>query len=133
MIPIPPSRAKAMASRDSVTVSMAALTMGILIVIRRVSRVRVSVSAGRTEDFPGTSSTSSKVRPTGNADCNIRCPLLLRRRPEMGALRILGGRLFVQQRRRLGLRHFRLLAQLKFAFVGRHELLHAEVRAVQYE
>ena len=41
---------RAMARRASVTVSMAAETMGILIVIRRLKRVRTSTSRGRTED-----------------------------------------------------------------------------------
>src|SRR5262245_6965418 len=54
----------AMARRDSVTVSMAADTSGTLIFSLRVKWVCVFTSAGRTELFPGTSSTSSKVSPS---------------------------------------------------------------------
>src|ERR1700733_1205490 len=54
----------AMARRDSVTVSMAADTSGIFREIVRVSCVRVFTSVGKTEDFPGTSSTSSNVNPS---------------------------------------------------------------------
>ncbi|GIW55747.1 MAG: hypothetical protein KatS3mg082_2151 [Nitrospiraceae bacterium] len=48
-----------MARRASVTVSIAALTIGMLIVIWRVIEVRVSTSLGRTCDLAGTSTTSS--------------------------------------------------------------------------
>ncbi len=48
-----------MAIRDSVTVSMAEETSGIRSVIRLVSRVVVSVSAGMTVECAGSSSTSS--------------------------------------------------------------------------
>ena len=44
--PMPPSRAIAMAIRDSVTVSIAALTSGIFSEISRVRREVVSMSAG---------------------------------------------------------------------------------------
>ena len=64
MIPIPPSRASAIASRDSVTVSIAAETIGISSAIVGVSRVAVATSFGSTADSAGTSSTSSKVRPS---------------------------------------------------------------------
>ncbi len=50
MIPIPPSCAIAMASALSVTVSMAALTMGTLSVISRVRSVVVSTSRGWTSE-----------------------------------------------------------------------------------
>ena len=63
-IPIPPSRASAIASRASVTVSIAAETIGISSAIVRVSRVAVRTSFGSTDDSAGTSSTSSKVRPS---------------------------------------------------------------------
>ena len=46
--PIPPSRASAIARLDSVTVSIAADNIGILIVILRVTFVRMSVSLGKT-------------------------------------------------------------------------------------
>ena len=64
MTPMPPSRAIAMAMRYSVTVSMAALIMGVLsrmVLVRFVDR---SMSGGRTLLSAGTSSTSSKVRPS---------------------------------------------------------------------
>ena len=51
--PRPPCRAMAMARRDSVTVSMAAETMGMFSEILRVRQVRVSASVGRMEDLPG--------------------------------------------------------------------------------
>ena len=62
--PSPPCRAMAIASRDSVTVSIAAETSGMFREILRVSCVCVLTSVGRTEDFPGTSSTSSNVNPS---------------------------------------------------------------------
>jgi hypothetical protein len=58
------------AVRDSVTVSMAALTTGILNVIRSVSRVETSISLGKTEDSAGINKTSSNVRPTGKTSCS---------------------------------------------------------------
>src|SRR5262245_39244912 len=64
MKPIPPSRANAIASRCSVTVSMAELVIGTFIRILRVSCVLTSASAGNTRDSAGTSSTSSKVSPS---------------------------------------------------------------------
>ena len=64
MIPSPPSRASAIARRDSVTVSMAEETIGISSAIVGVSRVAVATSFGRTADSAGTSSTSSKARPS---------------------------------------------------------------------
>src|ERR1039457_6323236 len=63
--PKPPCCARAMASRDSVTVSMAELTMGMFREIRRVRRVAVLACAGRTEEREGTSKTSSKVNASG--------------------------------------------------------------------
>src|SRR5438876_2878764 len=63
--PIPPSRASAMASSASVTVSIAALTTGMLSVIPREKRVRVSTSRGWTAAKPGTRRTSSNVRASG--------------------------------------------------------------------
>src|SRR6266487_391171 len=61
---MPPSRARAIASRPSVTVSIAALTIGTLSIILRVKRVCVETSRGRTEEAAGTMRTSSKVRPS---------------------------------------------------------------------
>jgi hypothetical protein len=48
-----------MAMSDSVTVSMAALMRGMFSEILRVTLVRTSTSRGRTEDFAGSSRTSS--------------------------------------------------------------------------
>jgi hypothetical protein len=50
MIPMPPSRAMAMAIRDSVTVSMAAEIRGMLSWIRSVRRVTTEVSRGWTSE-----------------------------------------------------------------------------------
>ena len=61
---MPPWRAIAMASRASVTVSIAALTSGTASVMPRVNRVVVSTASGSTSDASGTSSTSSKVSPS---------------------------------------------------------------------
>src|SRR5262249_27126139 len=57
----PPAWASAIANAPSVTVSIAAEISGIPRLISRVSRVAVSVSAGRMPDAAGTSITSSKV------------------------------------------------------------------------
>src|SRR4029077_8403477 len=59
--PIPPAWAIAIASALSVTVSIAAEISGMPSSISRVSRVAVSVSAGKMPDAAGTSITSSKV------------------------------------------------------------------------
>ncbi len=64
MTPMPPSRAMAMAMRYSVTVSIAALMTGMFRRIFFVSIVVRSTSAGRISLSAGTSSTSSKVRPS---------------------------------------------------------------------
>ena len=61
-IPMPPSWAMAIAIRDSVTVSMAALRSGRLRGIRRVSRVLTSTSRGSAVEWRGRSRTSSNVR-----------------------------------------------------------------------
>ena len=74
-MPIPPSRASAIAIRASVTVSIAAETTGTLSAIVRVSRVAVETSFGSTADSAGTSSTSSKVSPSrpNFSDARGRC------------------------------------------------------------
>ena len=59
MMPRPPSRAIAIAMRDSVTVSMALETSGVATVMRRVTRDDVSASLGMTSVCPGSSRTSS--------------------------------------------------------------------------
>ena len=68
MMPMPPCCAMAMASRDSVTVSIAALAMGTFSRMLRVKFDETSTSLGSTFECCGTSSTSSKVsavaRPT---------------------------------------------------------------------
>jgi hypothetical protein len=64
MTPMPPARATAMASRPSVTVSIAAETTGTASSMRGVRRLRVSTDAGRTDDSPGSSRTSSNVSPS---------------------------------------------------------------------
>ena len=62
MTPRPPCCAIAIASRDSVTVSIAALTSGTFSRMLRVSRVLTSTCVGSTSECRGTSRTSSKVR-----------------------------------------------------------------------
>ena len=57
----------AIAMRDSVTVSIAAVRTGTEMRMLRVSCEDVSTSEGTTSDSPGSSSTSSKVRPSGMA------------------------------------------------------------------
>jgi hypothetical protein len=47
-----------------VTLSIPALSKGIFKLTSLVKFVAVSTSRGRTEDFPGTNNTSSKVSPT---------------------------------------------------------------------
>src|SRR5699024_6257341 len=56
-------RAMAMAIRDSVTVSMAAETSGMLISISLVRRVAVEASEGMTSVSPGRRRASSYVSP----------------------------------------------------------------------
>src|SRR5439155_5781495 len=53
-----------MAKRPSLTVSIAALIIGILMVIVRVMRVEVETSRGSTDEAAGIINTSSKVRPS---------------------------------------------------------------------
>ena len=68
MTPMPPCCAIAIASRDSVTVSIAALRSGTLTRMLRVIQDETSTSLGSTCECRGTSSTSSNVsaveRPT---------------------------------------------------------------------
>ena len=61
MMPSPPSCAMAIASRASVTVSIAAEISGMLRVIERVRRVARETSRGTTSECAGTSRTSSNV------------------------------------------------------------------------
>src|SRR6266567_93306 len=59
--PMPPSRAMAIAMSDSVTVSIAAETSGMLSGILRVNQDFTSTLRGCTVECRGTSNTSSKV------------------------------------------------------------------------
>ncbi len=61
MMPMPPCCAIAIASRDSVTVSIAALTSGTFKRMWRVSRVLTSTWYGSTSECCGTRRMSSKV------------------------------------------------------------------------
>jgi hypothetical protein len=63
-MPIPPSRARAIARDASVTVSIAAESMGTFRVMSLVSFERMSTSRGRISEKAGTRSTSSNVRPS---------------------------------------------------------------------
>ncbi len=64
MTPMPPACAIAIASRASVTVSIAEERIGRLSRIERVSRVETSTPLGMTVEWPGRSSTSSNARPS---------------------------------------------------------------------
>ncbi len=68
MTPMPPACAMAMASRASVTVSIAEETIGRLRRMARVRREPISTALGMTVEWPGRSSTSSNARPCGNAE-----------------------------------------------------------------
>ena len=63
-MPRPPSRANAMASAASVTVSIAAESIGILSVILFVNCVWIFTSRGSTSLNAGISNTSSNVKPS---------------------------------------------------------------------
>jgi len=60
---MPPSTAIAIAIRSSVTVSIAALTTGVLSTMCRENRLLTLASPGRISEYCGMSSTSSKVNP----------------------------------------------------------------------
>jgi hypothetical protein len=64
MTPIPPARAIAIASSASVTVSIAAETIGVWRVISLVNLLDTSTVLGRTSECAGISNTSSKVSPS---------------------------------------------------------------------
>ena len=81
---MPPSWAMAMAVRASVTVSMAALRSGMLSWMCSVNRVETSVSRGRIDDSAGTSSTSSKVSPSGKTSWSSILHLEAKRDKRMG-------------------------------------------------
>ena len=65
MTPSPPCCAMAIARRDSVTVSIAAETIGMLSGTASVRRVRRSTSRGWTRERAGSRRTSSKVSASG--------------------------------------------------------------------
>ena len=62
---MPPAWAMAMASRLSVTVSIAAETSGMFSAISRVSRVAMLTCARHDLEWPGRSKTSSNASPMG--------------------------------------------------------------------
>src|SRR5688500_10898551 len=62
MMPMPPSRAIAIAERASVTEAIAARTIGMFSSRPRVRRDRTSTSAGPTSLYAGTSMTASNVK-----------------------------------------------------------------------
>src|ERR1700751_1536652 len=72
MTPIPPCCASAMAMWASVTVSMAALMIGILRPMLCVRRVDVSASTGEISLWAGCRRTSSKVSPSSITSGIIR-------------------------------------------------------------
>ncbi len=74
MMPIPPCWARAMAIRDSVTVSMAELTTGMLSGMLRQSLVATRAPAGTTSDLAGTMRTSSKVRASRIVSSSMLSP-----------------------------------------------------------
>ena len=64
---LPPCRAREMARGAVVTVSMAALIIGMFSLILGASWVLTSVWAGKTEDSAGTRRTSSNVKASGKS------------------------------------------------------------------
>jgi hypothetical protein len=70
MTPSRPCCAIAIARRDSVTVSIAALTSGTFKRILRVRRVLMSTCLGSTVECRGTSRMSSKVRAVVSVGCS---------------------------------------------------------------
>jgi ATP-dependent DNA helicase RecQ len=66
MTPIPPSRAIAIAIADSVTVSIAADTIGAFKRIFWVKRVVTLTALGTTSEYEGINNTSSKVKPSNS-------------------------------------------------------------------
>ena len=67
IMPRPPCRAREIAKGAVVTVSIAALIIGMLSLILGASWVLTSVWDGKTEDSAGTSRTSSNVRASGKS------------------------------------------------------------------
>jgi hypothetical protein len=77
MIPRPPCWAMAMAIRDDVTVSMAALMTGTHRGMFRLRRVPTSASWGLTSEADGTMRTSSKVNPSLMSGSSMMPPCLI--------------------------------------------------------
>src|SRR5215210_5472460 len=71
---MPPACAMAIARCDSVTVSIAALEIGMLSGMLRVNLVAVSASVGRTSLRAGTRETSSKVKASVMSPASIVLP-----------------------------------------------------------
>ena len=84
---MPPACAMAMASRLSVTVSMAEEMTGILTAISRVTREATSASAGSTSEGRGASSTSSKVSATVVSSRIGRCAMFALLVAQVGRIR----------------------------------------------
>ena len=88
--PMPPARAMAMAISDSVTVSMAAETSGMLRGMARVKRLARSRPArGCTVEWRGTSRTSSKV--SASPDRTVLMPVTFRIESGVPSLSVDGG------------------------------------------
>ena len=84
MMPRPPIWAMAIASRDSVTVSIAALSSGTFSLMFRVKRVETSTCVGSTVECCGTSSTSSNVSAVASSVSvgeRVSAPLLFKSIP----------------------------------------------------
>ena len=77
---MPPSCARAMARLASVTVSIAALSNGMLSSMSFVRRVDTSVSRGNTSEWAGSSSTSSNVKPSGRDSSSMETSFWNRKR-----------------------------------------------------
>jgi hypothetical protein len=80
-----PSRASAIAMRDSVTVSIGELTMGMRSRMFPTSVVLTSTWSGSTSEWLGSSSTSSKLSASvstciQNASCGVQLYLISVRR-----------------------------------------------------
>ena len=74
MTPMPPCCAIAIASRDSVTVSIAALAIGTFSWMLRVNRLVTSTWLGTTFECRGTRSTSSNVSAVGRSVMRSTAP-----------------------------------------------------------
>ena len=84
--PIPPARAIAIAISDSVTVSIAAETRGMLSGIPRVKREPVATSFGWVVEWRGARRTSSNVKALGarTREAPLACGCSMREGPPSG-------------------------------------------------